>query len=56
MQEVRAEIKIVHPWRVELSNKTSPEYLLTVGNLIDAINNEFIANYHYLSCAVSNLR
>ncbi|XP_012563175.2 uncharacterized protein LOC100201986 isoform X1 [Hydra vulgaris] len=56
VQEVRAEIKLIHPWRVELSNKTSPEYMLIVGNLIDAINNEFVANYHFLSSAVSNLR
>ena len=55
MQELRIQIKAVHEWRDEMSNVSSPEYLLFAGNIVDDFENEFEADFDYLSTKVTEL-
>ncbi|XP_057314762.1 uncharacterized protein LOC130655955 [Hydractinia symbiolongicarpus] len=55
VQDVKVRIEVIHEWRDEMTNKTSPEYELLAGNIIDAIANELTADLHYVSSGVSKL-
>lgn len=55
-REVRFEVLLNHKWRDEMQNRTSPEFKLLSGNMIDAIRNELNADFNYLTSIVMKLR
>lgn len=55
-QEIRVEIRIIHNWRDEMSNRTTPEYQLLAGNIEDAIRNELNADLNFITSAVLKLK
>jgi len=50
------EILLNHVWRDEMLNRSSPEFKLLSGNLVDDITNELNADLNYVTSAVMKLR
>ncbi|XP_066916820.1 uncharacterized protein [Clytia hemisphaerica] len=55
-RELKIEFLLNRPWRDEMANRTSPEFKLLSGNIADAVSNELVADFNFITSTVLRLR